>query len=326
MKAIRIDQFGGPEVLKMTEVDEPKPNENEVRVKLYAAGVNPNEAYVRTGTYSFFVPELPWTVGFDGAGVVDAIGSSVKHLAIGDRVFVAALMAKRNTGTYAQKVVCDADCVYQLPETVSFQGGASLGIPALAAYRALFHRAKIRPNDTVLIHGATGGVGILAVQMASSIGATVIGTVSTDEERELVLSAGAKHVLKHITMDTIGEILALTDNKGPDVIVESLANVNLATDLQMIARYGRIVIVGNRGSLEIEPRLAMIKEADVLGMALWNAPNYEYNESLRAIGAFLKSGVLRPKIGGEYKLEDARKAHENIMGKNALGKIVLNIE
>jgi len=324
MKAIQIVEFGGPEVLKCAEVNEPNPAASEVRVKLFAAGVNPNETYIRTGTYSFYIPELPYTPGFDGAGIVDAIGEGVTHLNVGDRVFVAALLAKRNTGTYAQKVVCDANAVHRLPESISYEKGASLGIPALTAYRALFHRAKIKPGENVLIHGASGGVGLLAVQMAKGFGATVIGTASTDEGKALVKASGATHVLDHITEDSIDEIMSLTNDRGPDVIIEFLANVNLETDLKVIAPYGRIVVVGNRGSIEINPRLAMMKEADILGLALWNALPDEYQESLHAIEAFLESGILHPVIGDVLALEDAEKAHEQIIHNKAQGKIILS--
>lgn len=326
MKTIQISKFGEPEVLKCVEVDEPIPAINEVRVRLFAAGVNPNETYIRTGTYSFYIPELPYTPGFDGAGVIDAIGDGVEHLKIGDRVFVAALLAKRNTGTYAQKVVCDVDAVHRLPKSISYQEGASLGIPALTAYRALFQRAKIKAGETVLIHGASGGVGSLAVQMAKGIGATVIGTASTEEGKSLVKASGATHVLDHITEDSISKITSITKDKGPDVIIEFLANVNLENDLKMIAPYGRIVVVGNRGSIEINPRLSMIKECDVLGMALWNAKPDEYNESLYAIEAFLESGILHPEVGYELPLEDAAKAHEQILSKKAHGKMILSID
>jgi NADPH:quinone reductase len=326
MKAIRIDQFGGPSVLNYTEVEEPIPGSNEVRVRLYAAGVNPNDAYVRTGTYSFFIPNLPYTPGFDGAGIVEAIGEGVEHLKTGDRVFVAALLAKKNTGTYSQKVVCDAEAVHLLPESVTYEEGAALGIPALAAYRALFHRAKIKAGETVLIHGASGGVGLLAVQMAAGIGATVIGTASTEEGKSLVKAAGASYVLSHVKEDSFNELLSLTNGIGPDVIIESLANENLETDLKIIAPFGRIVIVGNRGSIEVTPRLAMIKEADILGMALWNAPPNEYHESLKGVAAFLKAGILKPIVGDEMPLSDAVKAHEQILSKKARGKMVLTIK
>lgn len=326
MKAIQMSRFGGPEVLEYTEVDEPIPATSEVRVRLFAAGINPNEAYIRTGTYSFYTPELPYTPGFDGAGVVDAVGEGVKHLKIGDRVFVAALLAKRNTGTYAQKVVSDANAVHRLPESISYQQGASLGIPALTAYRALFHRAKIKSGETVLIHGASGGVGLLAVQMAKGIGATVIGTASIEEGKSLVKASGATHVLEHITEGSIDKIISLTNGKGPEVIIEFLANMNLGTDLKMIAPYGRIVVVGNRGSLEINPRLAMMKEADILGMALWNASPDEYNASLHAVEAFLESGMLHPEVGDELTLEEAEKAHAQILNKKARGKMILSID
>lgn len=326
MKAIQMYEFGGPEVLKCKEIEEPVPNANEVRVRLFAAGINPNEAYIRTGTYSFLIPQLPYTPGFDGAGVIDAIGKGVKHVIVGDRVFVAALLAKRNTGTYAQKVVCDAKAVHKLPDSISYEEGASLGIPALTAYRALFHRAKIKPGETVLIHGASGGVGSLAVQMAKGIGATVIGTSSTDEGRSLIKVSGATHAISHITKDNISEILSLTDNKGPDVIIEFLANVNLETDLKIVAPYGRIVVVGSRGSLNLSPRLAMIKEADILGLAILNALPNEYNESLYAVESLLKSGILNPKVGYEFALQDANKAHEQILSENSNGKIILSID
>jgi NADPH:quinone reductase len=326
MKAVQMSQFGGPEVLKYVDVDEPSPAANQVRVRLYAAGVNPSEAYIRTGTYAFYVPELPYVPGSDGAGVVDAAGEGVKHVKVGDRVFVAAMLAKRNTGTYAEKVVCDADAVHKMPEAVSYKEGASLGIPALTAYRALFQRAKLKPGETVLIHGASGGVGMLSVQMAKAIGALVIGTASTEEGKALVKASGAMHTLDHIREDSIDKILSLTNGRGPNVIIEFLANVNLENDLKMVAPYGRIVVIGNRGTLDFNPRLAMIKEADILGTALWNVPPDEYNESLHAVRAFLESGILHPEIGDELPLKDAVAAHDKILNKKAHGKMVLSID
>lgn len=326
MKAIQMTEFGGPEVLKLTEIKEPIPGPGEVRVRLSAAGVNPSETYVRTGTYSFYVPSLPCTLGFDGAGMVDEVGPGVTHVKEGDRVFVAAMADPSNTGTYAQKVVCRGDSVHPLPEFISFAQGASLGVPALAAYRALFQRARLKPGETVLIHGASGGVGILCVQMASAMGATVIGTASTAEGQKLVLEAGASHAIPHVQLDTIDSVLKLTGGEGPDVIIEFLANANLETDLKMIAPYGRIVIAGNRGSIQIEPRLAMMKEADLLGMALWNATAEEYQESLQAVAAWLRAGILHPVVGPILPLAEAGRAHERILTQKAAGKLVLEIE
>lgn len=326
MKAIQMSAFGGPEVLNYVEVEEPVPNENEVRVKLYYAGVNPAETYIRQGGYAFFEPELPYTPGFDGAGVVDEVGPGVTRLKPGDRVFVSSSLANRKTGTYAEKVVCDADAVYQLPESISFEQGAALGVPGTAAYRALFHRARVKPGETVLIHGASGGVGLLAVQMAKYIGAKVIGTAGTEEGIELVKQAGADAVLNHNEPDYLDALPSTTDNQGIDVILEMLANVNLVNDFTYLNKFGRIVIVGNRGSLDFNPRLAMGKEADILGMVVWNAPIDEYNESLIGIEAALKNGGLKPIVGKIFPLNEAQKAHVEIIEGKAKGKMVLKIQ
>ncbi|SOC16688.1 NADPH:quinone reductase-like Zn-dependent oxidoreductase [Ureibacillus xyleni] len=326
MKAIQMTTFGEPDVLQYKTIEDPQPDNNEVCVKLYAAGVNPNEAYVRTGTYAFLIPDLPYTPGFDGAGIVESIGEGVTHVKIGDRVFVAALLAKRNTGTYAEKVVCDANTVHLLPDSVSYEQGAALGIPAITAYRALFQRANIKPGETVLIHGASGGVGLLAVQMATSFGATVIGTASSEEGKQLVKSSGAQYVCNHVKVDAIDEILALTNGIGPDVIIEFLANENLETDLKLIAPYGRIVIIGNRGTIEINPRLTMVKECDILGTAIFNIPKKEYEECLIGVSALLKSGVLIPQVGNRLPLSEAKQAHIDILTKKAKGKMVLLID
>ena len=244
MKAIQVTEFGGPELLHYKEIEDVIAGKGEVCVKLYAAGVNPSDTYTLTGTYSF-VPQLPYTPGVDGAGIVEAVGEGVTNVRVGDRVFIAS-MKKGGTGTFASKIVCEEASVHPLPEAVTFEQGAALGVPALTAYRALFQRAGLREGQTVLIHGASGGVGLLAVQMAKAVGAKVIGTASKPQGKELVKQAGADTVIDHVTDETIQSVLDVTDGKGPDVIIEFLANVNLETDLKMIAQFGKIVIIGNR--------------------------------------------------------------------------------
>lgn len=326
MKAIRVTQFGGPEKLIFTDVDDVVAGQGEVLVRLYAAGVNPSDTYTLTGTYAFSVPELPYTPGLDGAGVVEAIGEGVTNVRIGDRVFIAALLGSTHTGTFAQKVVCDANSVHPLPETVSFEQGAALGVPALTAYRALFQRACLKPGQTVLIHGASGGVGLQAVQMAKAHGAKVIGTASKPEGKKMVQEAGADFVIDHVTETTIEDVLALTDGNGPHVIIEFLANKNLETDLKLIASFGKIVIIGNRGSIEINPRLAMAKECDILATALWNAPKDEYEQSIPGVIAMLESGALRPIIGTVLQLHEASRAFEQLEKGIGNGKLVLEID
>ncbi|MDT8863091.1 NADPH:quinone reductase [Alkalihalobacillus sp. MEB130] len=325
MKAIQVTQFGGSEKLVYTDVEDIIAGKGEVCVRLYTAGVNPSDTYTLTGTYSFNIPQLPYTPGLDGAGIVEAVGDGVTNVCVGDRVFISSLMQSKSTGTFAEKIVCDANSVHPLPNNVSFEQGAALGVPALTAYRALFHRASLKPGQTVLIHGASGGVGLQVVQMAKSHGANVIGTASKPKGKKMVQQAGADMVIDHVTEASIDDVLALTNGKGPDVIIEFLANRNLETDLKLIAPFGKIVIVGNRGSIEINPRLAMQKECDILATALWNAPKDEYEQSINGVVDMLKSGALQPIIGTTLPLEQAPQAFEQLAKGIGNGKLVLKI-
>lgn len=325
MKAIQVTQFGGPEKLVYTDVEDVTAGKGEVCVRLYAAGVNPADAYTLTGTYAT-VPQLPYTPGVDGAGIVEAIGEDVSNVRVGDRVFIATSAGSYSTGTFAQKAVCDKTNVYPLPDHVSFEQGAALGIPALTAYRALFQRACLKSGQTVLIHGASGGVGLQAVQMAKSHGAKVIGTASKPEGKKMVEQAGADVVIDHVTEATIKDVLALTDGNGPDVIIEFLANVNLETDLKMVSPFGKIVVIGNRGSIEINPRLAMQKECDILGTALWNARQDEREQSINGVIDMLRSGALLPIIGTTLPLQQASQSFEQLAKGIGNGKMILRID
>jgi NADPH:quinone reductase len=327
MQAIQMSTFGEADVLRLVDLPVPEPGPNEVRVRLHAAGVNPAETYIRSGTYAFFKPDLPYTPGFDGAGIVDKVGDGVSRLRSGDRVFVAALLAQRNTGTYAEMVVCDADSVHPLPASMSFSQGAAIGVPGLTAYRALFQRGRLQPGERVFVHGASGGVGLLTVQLARAYGAYVIGSAGSDAGLETVRQVGAHEALNHSDDSYLDKIPALTDGHGVDVVIEMLANVNLEEDVKILAKYGRVVIVGSRGSIEFTPRLAMIKEADVLGTALWNAHHWEYTASVYALAAALETGILKPVVGKEYPLSEAVQAHIDIIHKQGTqGKIILRSE
>ena len=325
MKAIQVTQFGGPEKLVFTDVEDVVAGKREVCVRLFAAGINPSDTYTLSGTYSFCTPQLPYTPGLDGAGIVESIGEEVTNVRIGDRVFIASLMRSNSTGTFAQKIVCAATLVHPLPDHVSFEQGAALGVPALTAYRVLFQRACLKPGQTVFIHGASGGVGLQVVQMAKSHGAKVIGTASKPEGKKMVQQAGADFVIDHVTEETIDDVLALMDEKGPDVIIEFLANKNLETDIKLIAPFGKIVIVGNRGSIEINPRFAMEKECDILATALWNAPKEEYEQSIQGVIAMLTSGTLRPIIGETLPLQKVSQGFEQLEKGIGNGKLVLKI-
>ena len=318
MKAIQVHQFGGPEVLVLEEVPTPKPGPGEVLVHVRAAGVNPYDTYMRAGTYAV-KPSLPYTPGSDAAGTVEAVGASVAKVKPGDRVYTA----KTITGAYAEYALALESQVYLLPEKISFAQGAGLWVPYGTAYTALHHHAHARAGEALLIHGASGGVGTAAVQFARAQGLTVIGTAGTQRGLELVKKEGAHHVFDHTKAGYAEEIQKVTGGKGVDVILEMLANVNLATDLKLLALHGRVIVIGNRGEITINPRELMARRAMVRGFTLWAATEAESVEIHAAIAAGLENVTLRPIVGKELPLKEAPKAHQEVMAPGAFGKIVL---
>ncbi len=321
MQAILVREFGGPEVMKIEQVPDPIPGLGQVVVRIRAAGVNPVDTYIRTGGYAR-KPPLPYTPGSDGAGSVETVGADVKRFKRGDRVYVIRA-ADPSGGTYAEQVLCRETDAYPLPDHVSFEQGAAVNVPYATAYRALFDRAKALPGETVLIHGATGGVGIAAVQLAVAHGCVVIGTGGTDRGRQLVQENGGKHVLDHKSSGYLDELMKLTGGRGVNVIIEMLANVNLGKDLTLLAPGGRVVVVGSRGPVEINPRDTMGREASILGMSLWAAGEEPVHRAHAAIVAGLNNRTLRPVVGRQMPLADAPKAHEAVINEAAFGKIVL---
>ena len=316
MNAIRVHEFGPPEVMKLENVPDPAPGPGQVVVRVHAAGVNPVETYIRSGVYAL-KPSLPYTPGGDAAGVVAAVGDQVTGFKAGDRVYTAGTIS----GAYAQLALCNAGQVYPLPADVSFARGAALHVPYATAYRSLFQRARAHAGQTVLVHGASGAVGIAAVQFAVAAGLIVIGTGGTERGRQLVREQGAAHVLDHKAPDYLEQLMKLTEGRGVDVILEMLANVNLGKDLTVLAKGGCIVVIGCRGEVQINPRLLMRAEGSILGV-MAGTPE-EYAQSHAAIGAGLRAGTLRPVVGRELPLAEAPRAHHEIIESTAYGKIVL---
>jgi NADPH2:quinone reductase len=322
MRAIVVKEFGAPDVLKLDSVPDPVPREGQVVVRVKATGVNPVDTYIRTGTYPI-KPKLPYVPGFDAAGVVEAAGDGVTHVRAGQRVYVGGVIPGGLNGTYAELVLCEAARVFALPDRVTFQEGAGVNTPYATAARALVQRAAARAGESVLVHGASGGVGTAAVQLARARGMTVIGTAGSAEGLELVRREGAHHAVNHREPGYLDRIVEITGGRGVDVVLEMLANVNLDADLGIVALRGRICIVGNRGRIEIDPRRAMSKEAAVLGVQLGQTPADDLRSLHALIGAGLENGTLRPVVGQEFALAEAPRAHEAVMAPGARGKIVL---
>jgi NADPH:quinone reductase len=317
MKAIVVREFGPPEVMKLEDAPEPVPGPGQVTIRIHAAGVNPVDTYVRAGAYAR-KPNLPYTPGTDVGGIVHAVGANVTRVRAGDRVYGHAVI-----GGYAEVALCEEWQVHPLSSHSSFQQGAAIGVPYATAWRALLMRAHARPGETVLVHGASGGVGTAAVQIARACGMRVIGTAGTAEGLALVRNQGAHHALNHRDADYLQQLPSLTGGRGVDVVLEMLANVNLDRDLDLLALHGRVVVVGNRGRIEIDPRKSMARDAAILGMTLFNATREHLEEIHAGIGAGLENGSLKPVIGKEFALADAPKAQVAVMESGALGKIVL---
>jgi NADPH2:quinone reductase len=318
MKAIVVHEYGEPEVMQIEEVELPSPTGTQVLVKVEAAGVNPVDTYLRTGIHAH-APALPYTPGKDGAGTIAAVGDAVSQFTVGDRVYTAGSIS----GTYAESALCEESHLGKLPDNVDFASGAGVWTPYATSFRALFQKAEARAGETVLIHGASGGVGVAAVQWAKNAGLKVIGTASSDEGKQLVKDQGADIVFDHSDDDHLSAIHEHTEGKGVNIIVEMLANENLERDFEALAMFGRIVVVGNRGSLQFTPRQAMTKEATIFGMSLFNAPKEKLDQIRTAIFTGLSQGFLKPPVSRTFSLEDAPAAHHAVIKDKANGKIVL---
>lgn len=301
----------------MQEVPDPTPGPGQVVVRVRAAGVNPVETYIRKGIYG--PRQFPFTPGTDAGGTIESLGPGVTRFKAGQRVYTSVSLG----GTYAELSLCPEEGVHPLPEKVSFEQGAALGVPYVTAHYALFERGRALAGETVFVHGASGGVGTAAVQFARALGLTVIGTAGTEAGRKLVAEQGAHHVLDHHAPDYLKQLMSLTRDAGPELILEMAAHANLGKDLGVLAKFGRVIVIGSRGPVEITPRDTMARNADIRGMTIMNVTSADRKGIHAAIGAGLENGTLRPVVGKRLPLPEAAKAHEAVLEPGSHGKIVL---
>jgi NADPH:quinone reductase len=319
MAAIRVTQFGDPEVLQLETFDPPSVvTATQVLVKIEAAGVNPVDTYIRSGNYGR-LPELPYTPGLDGAGVVVAIGQAVTQVKVGDRIYGGWPL----TGTYAEFALYESAWVYPLPPQLSFAEGACIFVPYSTAYRALFHKAQMQAGDTVLIHGATGAVGLAAVQLAVAAGLRVIATGGSPAGRALVAHQGATRVLDHHSETYRDELKGAIADQGVNGIIEMLANVNLGHDLSLLAPAGRVVVVGSRGPVTINPRDLISRESTITAVNLFSTPPATLHDIQHNLYEGLSQGTLKPIVHQASPLAAAATAHRQVLEPGALGNRVL---
>ena len=318
MKAILVREFGSPDVLKLEEVPTPRPAAGEVLVRIYAAGVNPYDTYMRAGTYAR-KPPLPYTPGSDGAGIVEAVGEGVKKVKRDDRVYTARTL----TGAYAEYALALEEQVHPLPARIDLKQGAGIWVPYGTAYHALYHSAEAHASETLLVHGASGGVGNAALQIGRAMGLKVLGTAGTPKGLELAKQQGAHQVFDHRKAGYQEAILQATGNRGVDIILEMLANVNLPYDTKLLANNGRVIVIGSRGEVTINPRELMARRASIRAFTLWDITAAEEADIHAGLIAGLENGTLRPVVGKELPLAEAARAHKEILEPGASGKIVL---
>jgi NADPH:quinone reductase len=323
VKAIVVREFGEPDVMRVEELPNPAPGPGQLLVRIRAVGVNPVDTYIRKGAYAR-KPKLPYTPGADAAGTIKAVGAGTTHLVSGQRVYIIGTVAGAY-GACAELAVCEPAQVHPLPDSVSFEQGAAVGVPYGTAYRAIFQRADARPGEAVLVHGGSGGVGTAAIQLARAAGMVVFATAGTERGLAHLTAQGATHAFSHRAADYVERIMEAAGGRGVDVILEMLANANLNRDLGMLAKKGRVIVIGSRGTVEIDPRQTMARDADIRGMTLFNTSPTEMAEIHAALGAGLRDGTLRPVVGREFALEEAPLAHAAVMSPGAHGKIVLKV-
>jgi NADPH2:quinone reductase len=321
MKAIRVTQYGEADVLKLQDIDKPKPEPSQALVRIEAAGLNFIDIYQRRGRYP--VP-LPYTLGLEASGVVEAIGESVRDVRVGDRVAYSSAL-----GSYAEYNVVEGWQLIPLPRELPFEEGAAFPLQGMTAHYLLteFHCPK--KGETVLVHAAAGGVGLLLVQWLRHLGARVIGTVSTEEKASAARQAGAHDLILYSKQDFAEETKRLTDGKGADYIIDGVGKTTFPKNFEAIKRHGHIVIYGSASGPAdpIAPNMLQRGSFTVSGGSLSDFVLSREEILRRANDVFegFREGWLKLKIEKVLPLAEAAEAHRLLEGRHSSGKMVLKV-
>jgi NADPH2:quinone reductase len=318
MKAMQMKDYGPASDLTLTNANKPSINEDQMLVQVGAAGVNPVDTYIRSGTNNYKTT-FPHTPGSDGAGTIVELGKNVTEFEVGQRVYFSRNLG----GSSAEFTVCATTHTYPLADALSFEEGACLGVPYTTAHRALFGRANAKAGDKVLVHGATGAVGIATVQLALAAGMDVVASAGTEAGADLLRQQGVTTVIMHNEADHLAPFQTLAD--GFDIVIEMLANHNLDQDLKALAFGGCVAVIGNRGTVEINPRDLMARDASVVGVALANVQPKELALIAKSLRPLFEKGVLKPVVRHSYALTELAQAHEDVLKSGALGNLVIRI-
>ena len=321
MRAVVVEQHGGPEVLGVVDLDIPAPGRGQVRVEVAASGVNFIDLYERTGVYP---KQLPFVAGSEGAGTVSDVGPGVADVSVGDRVAWAMLPG----GGYAEVVVVPAERVVPVPDDVSLDTAAAVMLQGLTAHYLCESTFPIKSGQTALVHAAAGGMGLLLTQMISGKGARVIGTTSSQEKAALAREAGAAEVVDYTTADVVAEVRRMTDGRGVDVVYDGVGKSTFDASLDCLALRGTMVLFGAASGPvpPVDPQVLNRK-----GSLFLTRPTLAHHiatrEELlwRAGETFgqVADGRLSVRIGGRYAYDQASRAHEDLAGRRTTGKLLI---
>ena len=318
MKAIRVTEYGGPEVLRLADVDIAEPGLGQTRVKNMAAGLNYIDIYQRAGKYP--VP-LPFTPGHEGAGTVEAVGPNVTTVKPGDRVAYLSPL-----GSYAEATITGAEQLLPLPDNLTFEQGAAIPLQGLTAHYLLHDFRQIKLGETVLIHAAAGGMGLLLVQWAKHLGARVIGTTSTEEKANLARQFGADDVILYTQKDFTAETKRLTNGEGAHLIIDGVGKTTFAGNFEAAALRGNIVTYGSASGApdSFDPGVMGGKSLTLSAGSLFNflRPD-EAPRRVRDLMIGVAEGWLKLHIDHVLPLAEASEAHRLLEGRSSVGKLVL---
>ncbi|WP_042884547.1 quinone oxidoreductase family protein [Cupriavidus necator] len=320
-KAIRIEQTGGPEVMQWVDVEVGEPGPGQVRVRHEAVGLNYIDVYFRTGLYK---QPLPAGLGMEGAGVVEAVGEGVKHLSVGDRVAYAG----RPTGAYAQVRVMPADIVVRLPDAIPFDTAAAMMLQGLTAQYLIRDSYKVQPGDTVLLHAAAGGVGLIASQWLKALGVTVIGTVGSDEKAELARANGCAHTIVYTRESFVERVKEITNGKGVPAVYDSIGADTFQGSLDCLAPRGTMVSFGNASGPVPPFDLSVLGNKGSLRLTRPTLMTYVvHRELLEPMVADLfdavTTGKIRIDIRQRYALSEVAQAHRDLESRKTTGSTIL---
>jgi NADPH:quinone reductase len=320
MRAIQVQQYGGPEALQLVDIASPRPGPGQVLVDVAAAGVNYIDTYQRSGIYR--VP-LPIVLGAEGAGTVAEVGEGVTDLGPGDRVAWAAA-----PGSYAQQVVLDVDRALPVPDGMSDEQAAALPLQGLTAHYLCTSTYPVQPGDTVVVHAAAGGVGLLLTQMVKLRGGRVIATVSTEAKAELARGAGAEEVIRYDEVDFAPEVRRLTDGEGVAAVYDGVGKDTFDGSMAVLRPRGMLVLFGaSSGPVPpVDPQRLNAGGSLFLtrpSLGHYTATKDELRGRARDLFGWVTGGTLDVRVGGRYPLAEAGRAHEDLQGRRTTGKLLL---